>query len=80
MTGSKPSDAGLKKSALCRTVEKDGSDLEIFIYKDGKGKWLLEVESESGTSVCWDDSFNTEQAALDEALQTIAENSIEHFR
>ena len=67
-------------SALCRTVKKDGADLAIHIYDDGEGKWLLEIVSDSGTSTCWSDSFDTEQLALDEAMKTIKENNIEYFR
>jgi hypothetical protein len=80
MTGSESHDAGPKMSALCRTVKKDGSDLEIFIYEGDEGKWILEIESDTGASTVWDDLFESEQAALDEALKTIGENGIEHFR
>lgn len=68
-----------RMSELCRTVSKDGWDLEIFIFEDGEGGWLLEIENDSGTSTCWTEPFNTEQAALDEALKTIQENDIAYF-
>jgi hypothetical protein len=54
-------------SALYRTVKKDGWDLEIFVFEDGKGKRLPVVVNNSGTSTCWTDPFTTEQEALDEA-------------
>lgn len=66
-------------SSLCRTVTKDGWNLEIFIYEDGEGQWLLEVVNDADVSTCWTESFETEQDALDEALKTIEENSIEYF-
>jgi hypothetical protein len=66
-------------SALCQTVVKDGWELDIFIFEDGEGKWMLEVVDDMNTSTCWTDSFDTEQQALDEALKTIQENGIEYF-
>ena len=66
-------------SSLCRTVTKDGWNVEIFIYEDGEGQWLLEVVDDADVSTCWTKSFETEQDALDEALKTIEENSIEYF-
>jgi uncharacterized protein len=68
-----------KVSPLCRTVTKDGWDLEILIYEDGEGQWLLEVVNDADVSTCWTESFETDQAALNEALKTIEENSIEYF-
>jgi hypothetical protein len=41
--------------------------------------WSLEVVDETGTSTVWDDSFSTDQAALDEALKTIREEGIKTF-
>ena len=79
MIRKEPPEDGPKLSALCRTVTKDGCELEIFIFEDGEGKWLLEIENDSGTSTCWSEPFDTEQQALDEALKTIEENSIEYF-
>ena len=66
-------------SPLCRTVTKDGWDLEILIYEDGEGQWLLEVINDADVSTCWTESFETGQTALTEALRTIEENGIEYF-
>jgi len=38
-------------------------------FRGGDG-WLLEVVDEYRNSTVWDDSFGTEQAALDEVLKT----------
>ena len=67
-------------SALCRTVKKDGSELEICIFEDGEGRWLLEIVNEENTSTCWAEPFDTEQQALDEALKAVEENDLEYFR
>lgn len=74
-----PPPEGPKMSSLCQTVKKDGWDLEVFIFEDGEGKWLLEVVDDAGTSTCWTEPFETEQVALDDALKTIEENGIEYF-
>jgi hypothetical protein len=66
-------------SALSRTVTRDGWTLEIEIYEDGSGKWLLEVVDERNTSTVWTEPFDTEQLALDEALRAIEEEGIEGF-
>ena len=66
-----------KDSPLSQVVEKDGRSVHVAIYEDGAGEWLLEVVDEFGNSSVWDQSFETEQDALDEALKTIREEGIE---
>ena len=66
-----------KESSLSQVVERDGRSVEVEIYEDGMGGWLLEVVDEFGNSSVWDQSFETEQDALDEALKTIREEGIE---
>ena len=51
--------------------------MQIDIYADGEGGWLLEVIDEHGNSTVWDDPFQSDQDALDEALRTIEEEGIE---
>lgn len=68
-----------KFSALCRTIKKDGWELEICIFEDGEGKWRLEVINDVNTATCWTEPFDTDQEALDEALKAIEENGIEEF-
>jgi hypothetical protein len=79
MKRKEPPPEGPQMSALCRTVQKDGWELEICIFEDGEGKWLLEIVNDANTSTCWTDPFDTEQQALDEALKTIKENDIAYF-
>lgn len=45
--------------------------MQIDIYGDGAGGWLLEVVDEFGNSTVWNDAFPTEAAALAQALSTI---------
>jgi hypothetical protein len=64
-------------SALCQPVTRDGKTVQVDIYDDGENGWLLEVIDEYNNSTVWEDSFATEQAALDEALDTVKEEGID---
>ncbi len=73
-------DVVLQYSPLERKVERDGVWVKICIYRgEGDPVWLLEVEDHRGGSTVWDDRFETDQAALDEALRSIDEDGIESF-
>lgn len=69
----------VKMSALCQAVTRNGKSVQVDIYDDGNGAWLLEVVDEYNNSTVWDDAFATEQAALDEALSAITNEGIETF-
>jgi len=64
-------------SPLCRSFESEGQTVQIDIFGDGDGGWLLEVIDQFGNSTVWDDSFPSDQSALDEALDTIDQEGIE---
>ena len=66
-----------KMSTLCQSVTRDGKAVQVEIYEDGENGWLLEVVDEHGNSTVWDDSFSTEQSALDEALRTINDEGMD---
>lgn len=66
----------LVMSPLCQVIESDGESVTVEIYGDGEGKWLLEVVDKYNTSTCWEDHFDTDQAALDEVLDTIKTEGI----
>ena len=68
-----------KMSPLSRSISQDGASVQIDIYEDGTGKWLLEVVDEYNNSTVWDDPFETEQSALDEAIKTINDDGIFSF-
>jgi hypothetical protein len=63
-------------SPLCRAVTSDGRTVSVEIYTHEDGGWILEVVDEFNNSTVWDDSFATDQVALDEALRTIREEGI----
>jgi uncharacterized protein len=58
-------------SRLSQRWSRDGTTVEIQIYDNGQGGWLLEVVDEFGNSTVWDESFQTDKAALAEVLNTI---------
>ena len=51
--------------------------VEICIYRMPHTAWTLEVIDEHGNSTVWDDTFGTDQAALDEVMRTIRDDGIE---
>jgi len=67
----------IRMSSLCRAVSRDGQTVQIEIYEGDDGKWILEVVDEFNNSTVWNDQFNTDQQALDEAHKTITEEGIE---
>ena len=64
-------------SPLAQSVTRDGKTVQVDIYENGKGGWLLEVVDEFWNSTVWDDSFESDREALAEALKTIDEEGIE---
>ena len=66
-----------KHSPLTQPVTRDGKTVQVQIYEDGEGGWLLKVVDEYWNSTVWDDPFKTDQEALDEALKTIDEDGID---
>lgn len=70
-------DADIKMSILCRDITIDGKTVRIEIYEDGEGGWLLEIVDEYFNSTVWSDSFDTEEEALQEALDTIEKEGID---
>ncbi|MCS6760463.1 MAG: YecA family protein, partial [Candidatus Devosia euplotis] len=74
-------DYEVEHSPLEREVARDGTTVEICIYRgpDCSPRWLLEVEDETGGSTVWDEPFETDQEALDAALKAIDEEGIGSF-
>lgn len=66
-----------EQSPLNRSVTSEGKTVYIDIYGNGEGGWILEVVDERGNSTVWEDSFATDQDALNEALRTIDEEGID---
>ena len=69
-------DIEIKMSPLCQAVTFEGKTVQVYIYEDGEGGWSLEIVDEYNNSSVWEDSFETEEKALHEALDTIERESI----
>lgn len=63
-------------SPLSQDITRDDRTVRASIYDDGEGKWILEVEDEYGNSSVWDQHFDTDRDALNEAYRTIQEEGI----
>ena len=67
-------------SRLSRRFTWDGYTLQIEIYRlDDRPGWTLEVVNEEGTSIVWDDLFDTERAADDAFRETLERKGIAAF-
>lgn len=64
-------------SPLSQLVTRDGKTVQVEIYDDGEGGWLLEVVDEHGNSIVWDASFKSDYDALAEAFKAIDEDGID---
>ena len=68
------------KSALSQKITRDGTTIDVQIYRgEHEAAWILEVVDHVGGSTVWDDTFQTEQAALNEVFRTIDEEGIACF-
>jgi hypothetical protein len=66
----------VKYSTLCQKVTSEGKSVQVYIYEDSKGGWILEVVDEYDNSTVWDDPFKTDDEALDEVFDTIEKEGI----
>jgi uncharacterized protein len=67
-------------SPLSQKITRDGTTIEVLIYRgEHETAWLLEVVDHAGGSTVWDETFQTEQAALNEVLRTIDDEGIACF-
>jgi uncharacterized protein len=64
-------------SPLSQSCTRKGKTVQVEIYEDGAGGWLLEVVDEHWNSTVWDQSFQSDKDALDEAIRTIDEEGID---
>ncbi|WP_019956300.1 hypothetical protein [Yoonia vestfoldensis] len=59
-------------SSISQRIVEDGVPFKVDIYKlEGGDSWSLEVVTEDGTSIVWDNLFEDDRAAFEEAISTI---------
>lgn len=59
------------ESPLSQSISRHGVTVRVEIYGDGEGKWILEVVDRDGASHVWDERFETDQAALNAAIEAL---------
>lgn len=62
-----------------RLIERNRWTVDVEIYRDHEGGWILQIDDGRGNATVWTDPFATEQAALDAALEAIDSEGIESF-
>ena len=70
-------DAVLTYSPLNQTITRNGVTVEIHIYKGRGSDWILEVVDAGKNSHVWDEQFQTDQQAFDEAMRALDEEPLE---
>lgn len=59
-------------SGMSRRIVEDGVPFRVEICRlEGESQWTLEVVTEDGTSIVWDDLFDDDAVAFKEAVSTI---------
>ena len=73
-------DSELIYSKLSRRIVDGDVSVEVMIYRpENSLEWVLEVIDQEGGSTVWEDSFQTDEAALVEALAAIDEDGLSSF-
>ncbi len=60
-----------------RFVTRDGVTVQLCIYRLEDSKWTLEVVDDAGTSIVWDDEFETDDAAFGAFLKAMDEEGLD---
>ncbi|HEY8569286.1 hypothetical protein [Microbulbifer sp.] len=66
-------------SPLSRAYSDGNHTVNIDIYEDGDGGWLLEIVDEHNNTTVWEDAFETDEDALQEALDALKEEGVGAF-
>ncbi len=70
-------DFKVEMSPLSQELTDGGKSVKVDIYRSDTSGWTLEVVDEFGNSTVWDDAFDTDAAALDEAKATVRDEGID---
>jgi hypothetical protein len=65
------------ESPLSQHVTRNGVTVRVDIYGNSDNRWILEIVDAENTSHVWDERFETDQQALDEALRALDEEPLE---
>lgn len=64
-------------SPLSQRLTRDGLTVQVEIFGDGEGRWILEVIDGQDTSHVWEHHFDTDAQALAEAVRALEEEPAE---
>lgn len=73
------SEQDFEQSPLTQTYTQDDKTVQIDIYKSDDRGWILEIVDQENNSTLWEDHFESDQAALQEALDALKEEGVEAF-
>ena len=65
------------ESPLSQRLTRNGVSVQVEIYGDDDGRWILEIVDAENASHVWDEHFQTDQQALTEALRALDEEPLE---
>jgi hypothetical protein len=77
VTGCDDDEPDFIESPLSQNMTCKGVTVRVEIYGDGNNRWILEVVDAENTSHVWEEHFETDQQALDEALRALDEEPLE---
>ena len=70
----------LVRSGLSGIVSKDNVTVEVIIVRlERESKWSLEVLNNAGTSIVWDNLFDSDDDAYAKFQQTVEEEGMRAF-
>ncbi len=70
----------IEMSPLSQKISSGGQTVSVEIYRlEGEKSWALEVVDEYNNSTVWDDTFDSDSAALTEAKKTILAEGVNHL-
>jgi len=69
----------LIRSDLETTHNQGRYSVSIQIYRSADSNWTLEIVAADGHSTVWEDPFDSEDAALGEAILAIRDEGIQSF-
>lgn len=69
-------DVEIEMSPLCCSFESGGIVVQVDIYHIPGEEWTLEVIDEHRTSIVWDGTFASDEAALAEFNKDVREESL----
>lgn len=73
-------DPNIVISGLSGDFTKDGVTVDVHILRlEHEKSWTLEVVNSSGTSIVWDDPFESDEQAYAEFQRTVAEEGMSVF-